>query len=148
MLFGAQVGKGVKFYGSSKVYYPPNLTLGNHAVVGPRVEIYCVAPITIAENSMVSQYAYLCSASHDYRYSHLPLTASPIVIDAGSWVCARAFIGPGVTVGKNSLVAACSVVVKNVASNQIVGGNPAKFIKERPQPGDQTAANRGERSGG
>ena len=80
---------------------------------------------------MISQYSYLCAASHDYRETHLPLIAAPISIDESTWICARAFIGPGVTVGKKVVVAACAVVVKNVPDNVVVGGNPSKVIKTR-----------------
>jgi putative colanic acid biosynthesis acetyltransferase WcaF len=128
-LFGASVGKGVRIYGTAKVYFPPNLTLEAQSIVGPHVDIYCLAPVTIGENSMVSQYSYLCAASHDYTLSNLPLIPAPISIGNQSWVCARAFIGPGVKVGSNCVVGACAVVVKDVQGNQVVGGNPAKFIK-------------------
>ena len=131
-MFGAKIGKGVRIYNSAIVYYPPNLALGDHAVIAPHVDIYCVAPITISEHVMVSQYSYLCAASHDYTKSHLPLIASPIFVGPRSWICARAFIGPGVTIGSNALVAACAVVIKGVEDGQIVGGNPARFIKTRP----------------
>ena len=130
-MFGAKVGKKVRIYNTVKIYFPPNLTLEDYCLIGPHVDIYCVAPITIGQNSMVSQYSYLCSASHDHNLAHLPLIALPITIESGSWVCARAFVGPGVTIGKNSLVAACGVVVKDIEDNVIVGGNPAKFIKRR-----------------
>ena len=135
-LYGAKVGHLARVYNSAKIYYPPNLTLEDHAVIGPHVDLYCVARITIGRNSMVSQYSYLCAASHDYTQSHLPLIASPITIGPKTWVCARAFVGPGVSIGENVVVAACAVVVQNVDDNQIVGGNPARFIKTRPLPTD------------
>ena len=133
-LFGAKVAEGVRIYNTAKIYYPPNLSLGNNSVIGPDVDLYCVAPIKISENTMVSQYSYLCAASHDHTQSHLPLIATPITIGPGTWICARTFIGPGVSIGTNALVAACAVVVRNVEDNQIVGGNPARFIKTRPLP--------------
>ena len=98
-LFGAKIGANVRIYGTAKVYYPPNLTLEAKSIVGPHVDIYCVAPVTIGENSMISQYSYLCAASHDYTKDSLPLIASPIVVGQQTWICAKAFVGPGVTIG-------------------------------------------------
>lgn len=128
-LFGSRIGRGVRIYGTAKVYYPPNLTMKDQSIVGPHVDIYCLAPVTIGKNSMVSQYSYLCAASHDYTLPNLPLIPAPISIGDQSWICARAFVGPGVTVGSNCVVAAAAVVVKDVDDGQVVGGNPAKFIK-------------------
>lgn len=61
------------------------------------------------------------------------------MIEEQSWVCADAFIGPGVNVGAGAIVAARAVVVKDVAPWTIVAGNPAKFIKERV-PSEPTAS--------
>lgn len=135
--FGARVGKGVRVYNSACIYYPPNLTLADNVVIGPNVDLYCVAEISIQKNSMISQYSYLCAASHDYRKEDLPLIATPITIGESTWVCAKAFVGPGVTIGNMVVVAACSVVVKDVSDYSVVGGNPCKFIKKRP-PSDST----------
>ncbi len=130
-LFGANLGRGLRIYNSAVVYYPPNLTAGDHVVIGPSTDVYCVAPIQLAENVMISQYAYLCAATHDYRVASLPLVARPITIKQGAWICAGAFVGPGVTVGGNAVVGARAVVFKDVAANKIVAGNPAVVIKDR-----------------
>jgi putative colanic acid biosynthesis acetyltransferase WcaF len=61
----------------------------------------------------------------------MPLIKPPIEIGDEVWVCADAFIGPNVTVADSAIIAAASVVVKDVLSSSIVGGNPAKFIKTR-----------------
>ena len=79
----------------------------------------------------VSQEAYLCAGTHDYTDPHMPLVALPIHIGSEAWVCARAFLGPGVTIGEGAIVAACGVVTKDVPAWTIVGGNPARFIKRR-----------------
>ncbi|MEM9410869.1 MAG: putative colanic acid biosynthesis acetyltransferase [Planctomycetota bacterium] len=132
--FGAKIGAGVRIYNSAIVYYPPNLHLENQVVIGPKVELYCVAPIRVGQNSMISQYSYLCAATHNYKQNHLPLIAKPIAIGEGTWICARAFVGPGVRVGNHVVVAACAVVVKDVADQLVVGGNPASEIKKRETP--------------
>lgn len=80
---------------------------------------------------MISQYAYLCAATHDYNQSHLPLIAEPINIGEETWICARAFVGPNVTIGNRVVVGACAVVVKSIEDNVVVAGNPARVIKRR-----------------
>jgi putative colanic acid biosynthesis acetyltransferase WcaF len=130
-VFGAKIGRGVRVYNSAKVFYPPNLRLDDQVVVGPEVDLYNVAPIHLESNVMISQYAYLCAATHDYTLAHLPLIAKPIDIRQGAWVCASAFVGPGVEIGASAVVAAAAVVVKSVGPYEIVGGNPAKLIKMR-----------------
>jgi putative colanic acid biosynthesis acetyltransferase WcaF len=63
----------------------------------------------------------------------MPLLTPPVDVADEVWVCADAFIGPSVSIGAKAIVAAASVVVKNVESNEIVGGNPARYIKERSE---------------
>lgn len=128
-IFGANIGVGVKVYGTARIYYPPNLYLESHSTIGPRVEIYNVDLISIGNNSIVSQNCYLCTATHDYTKTSFPLVTMPIVVGENSWLCANSFIGPGVKVGDNVVVAACSAVVKSIPDKTLVGGNPAKQIK-------------------
>ncbi|HZK80265.1 MAG TPA: type B chloramphenicol O-acetyltransferase, partial [Humisphaera sp.] len=55
-----------------------------------------------------------------------------ITIGSGVWICAGAFIGPGVTIGDNSIVGARAVVTRDIPPGMIVAGNPARVIKPRP----------------
>lgn len=130
-IFGAKIAVGVRIYSSAKIYYPPNLILDENVVVAPDVDLYCVDTIHIKSNSMVSQYSYLCTASHDYSQPHLPLITAPICIEPQAWVCADVFIGPGVTVGEGAVVGARSTVTRNVESWTVVAGNPARLIRPR-----------------
>ena len=59
------------------------------------------------------------------------LTKPPISIGDEVWICADAFVGPGVTVSDRAVVGARAVVVKDVEEDEIVGGNPAKIIGKR-----------------
>lgn len=80
----------------------------------------------------ISQNAHLCAGSHDYNDRAMPLLKLPIEVRDDAWICADAFVGPGVIVGARSIVAARGVAINDVPEAIIVGGNPARFIKHRP----------------
>ena len=61
----------------------------------------------------------------------MPLTTAPIVIESQVWVCAAAFVAPGVTVGEGAVVGARACVIKDVEPWTVVSGNPAIFIRQR-----------------
>ena len=79
----------------------------------------------------ISQRAHLCAGTHDYTDPSMPLQKPPISIGDQVWVCADAFVGPGVTIGEGALVGARAVAVTDVESWQIVVGNPARPVKKR-----------------
>lgn len=126
--FGANVGKTAKVYPSARIWAPWNLTLEDGAILGDRVDCYSVAPICVCEGAVVSQDSCLCSATHDHKSEGFDLIPRPITIEAGAWVAARAFVGPGVTVGTKAVVGACAVVFKDVPVGVTMVGNPAKIL--------------------
>ncbi|MBA3315520.1 MAG: putative colanic acid biosynthesis acetyltransferase [Planctomycetaceae bacterium] len=130
-LFGAKVAVGARVLPSVKIWVPWNLTLGRFTRIGDGVDCYCVGPVTLGDYSTVSQRAFLCGASHDVSDPTMSLVVRPINIGASAWVCAEAFVGPGVTVGKGAVVAARGVAVKDVEPWTVVGGNPVRFLRKR-----------------
>ena len=135
-LFGAKVGRLAGIRPSTRIMHPWLLELNDYAMLGDRVTVYNLGRVTLGEHSVVSQNVHLCAGTHDYTKIDLPLIRSEITIGRGVWVCADAFIGPGVTVGDNTVVAARSVVVKDTEPCVVVGGNPARTIKQRPNPNE------------
>lgn len=129
-LFGAKVLPG-SMHPSVQVWAPWNLQIGLGCAISEKVNLYCVSPITIGRNVTISREAFICTASHDITSSNMELIHFPIVVEDYAWICSRAFIGPGVTIGKGAVVAACAVVTKDVAPWTVVGGNPARYIKDR-----------------
>jgi putative colanic acid biosynthesis acetyltransferase WcaF len=132
-IFGAKVGEGAHPCPSAKIWAPWNLTMEPHSCLADAVDCYCVAPITIGAYATVSQYSYLCSASHDFRDATMPLVAAPIVIEAYAWVAADVFVGPGVKIGEGSIVGARSTVVQDVPPWVVVAGSPVRQIGVRPR---------------
>jgi putative colanic acid biosynthesis acetyltransferase WcaF len=127
-VFGARIGAGAHPYPSVRVWAPWNLAMGEASCLADGVDCYSVDRIVIGRNAIVSQYVFLCTASHDFRQSGFPLITAPITIAEHAWVAADAFIGPGVTIGPRAVVGARAVVMRNVEPGTIVAGNPAKII--------------------
>ena len=127
-LFGATMEAGARPYPSARIWAPWNLTMREESCLAANVDCYCVAPIELGRRAIVSQGTYLCSASHDFRAPDFALVTAPIHIADGAWVAARAFVGPGVSIGARAVVAACAVVVRDVAPGAVVAGNPARIV--------------------
>ncbi len=86
------------------------------------------APIYIGENTKFSFDNLILTSFHD-KDDFSKVHAKPVHIGKNVWITSRCIILGGVTIGDNSIVAAGSVVTKNVPPNTVVGGNPAKVIK-------------------
>lgn len=131
-IFGAHIGREAHIYPSAKITIPWNLSIGDHAAVGDGAILYALGPITVGERVTISQHAHLCAGSHDYTDAAMPLIKPPISIGNDAWISADTFVGPGVVIGARAIVAARGVVVRDVPDDAIVGGNPARLIKQRP----------------
>jgi len=129
--FGAKIDWSTNIYASVKIWAPWNLEVGKNSSLGPQVDCYNQGRITIGSNTIVSQKTYLCASTHNYAQKDFPLILKPIIIGNGVWIAADAFIAPGITIEDNAVIAARAAVVRNVEKNNIVGGNPAQFIKTR-----------------
>lgn len=129
-LFGAKIGF-VRLRSTVRVWAPWLLEIGDDVYIDHRVNLYNPFGIRIGSRVVISQGAFLCTATHDYRDPEFPLTGSPIVIGDDTWIAAEAFVAPGVTIGAGAVVAARACVVKDIEPWSVVGGNPARYIKPR-----------------
>lgn len=130
-VFGARIGRGVHIYPSVLITIPWNLEVGDQSAIGARTIIYALGPVTLGRRVTLSQGTHLCAGSHDHTDAAMPLTKPPICVGDDAWICADAFIGPGVRVGARSVVGARAVVVRDIPDAMIVAGNPARLIGER-----------------
>lgn len=130
-IFGANIGHHVHIYPTVKITIPWNVSIGDFSAVGDGAIVYALGRVTVGQRVTISQHAHLCAGSHDYMYAAMPLVKLPIQIGSDAWICADAFVGPGVAIGKRAIVGARAVAVKDVPDDAIVGGNPARLIKQR-----------------
>lgn len=130
-LFGAKMASTAKVYPTTKIWAPWNLEMADYACMADDVDCYSVDKVILGENVTVSQYAYLCSASHDETDPRMTLIHRPIVIGRDAWICADAFVGMGVTVGDGAVVGARSSAFSDVPAWKICVGTPARPIRDR-----------------
>jgi putative colanic acid biosynthesis acetyltransferase WcaF len=140
--FGATIGKGVRIKPGVRVKLPWRLILGDHVWLGEEVWLDNLAPITVESNVCISQAAYLCTGNHDWSDPRFGLRCAPIVVHQGSWIGARATVGPGVDVGRGAVLTLGSVAVRSLKPMMIHSGNPAQACRKRihSTTGDSHAA--------
>lgn len=111
-----------------------SISIDNNVVICNHCVIDYSGGLTIGENTTISDGVKIYTHKHDiYKFTHrMPnnVIAASVQIGKGVWIGANSIILPGVTIGDYAVVAAGSVVTKDIKNYWIVGGNPAKFIKE------------------
>ncbi len=127
-LFGDNLGDGAMVMPPLKGVCFDRVHIGKNVMIMPDCLMMSRGGISIEDDAMIAANVQLISNNHDLHDRQL-LICKPVHIGKKAWIGAGATILPGVTVGENAVVAAGAVVTKDVAPNTIVGGNPAKFIK-------------------
>ncbi|MBW8686730.1 acyltransferase [Chitinophaga rhizophila] len=94
-----------------------------------------IGPVTIADNVIIAQNVVMSGLNHGYQDIHTPIgkqpcTTNEIYVGADSWIGANVVLTAGVRIGKHAVVAAGSVVTKDVPPYSVVAGNPAKLVKQ------------------
>jgi len=105
--------------------------MGDHSCLSHYVDCYCVDRVRIGAHATVSQYSYLCTATHDESDPHMRLLTAPITIEDQAWVCADVFVGPGVTIGQGAVVGARSSVFRDLPAWKVCYGTPAHDVRDR-----------------
>ena len=130
-LFGAQIGKDVVIRPSARFHYPWKIVIGDYSWIGSGVEFYSLDWIRVGNHCVVSQNSYFCTGSHDPSDPAFGLRTAPILLENGSWVAADCFVGPGVTIGANTVVGARSSVFSDLPTQYICVGTPCYPHKPR-----------------
>jgi putative colanic acid biosynthesis acetyltransferase WcaF len=130
-LFGARVGRHVRVARTARIQFPWNVSIGDASSIGDGARVYSLGPVAIGRKATISQGAHLCAGTHEISDPAMRLLKPPIRIGDQAWVCADAFVGPGVTVGEGAVIGARAVAVRDVPPWTVAVGNPARVVKER-----------------
>ena len=136
VFFKSKIGKRVVFYPNIWVFTGRNLVLGDDVDLATGILITTDGGVSIGDRTLVGYGTKILSSNHNVpklpnRIFDSGHTKAPVVIKNDVWLGANCIILPGVTIGEGAIIAAGSVVTKNVPANVFVGGIPAKIIKER-----------------
>lgn len=131
-LFGAKIGRGCLVCSKVKVLKPWKLTMGQKVAIDESVNIYNFVDVSIGDRSVISREVFLCTGTHDFRRSDLPLVCHPIEIGAAVWLCAKACVLPGVAIADGVVVGLASVVTRRIDRPWSVwAGSPSKCVGDR-----------------
>lgn len=110
--------------------------IGRNVFINENVELISGGGIEIGDGALIAPRVCIATVNHDVNNRHRFFTYHRVRLGKNVWICANATICPGVTVGENSIVAAGSVVTRDVPDNVVAGGNPARIIR-RLDPEEQ-----------
>jgi acetyltransferase-like isoleucine patch superfamily enzyme len=126
----SEIDESVRIFPPFNINYGKLTTFGKGSFVNFGCTFLGLGGITIGEGVFIAPHCVLATEYHpeDPETRHTLLT-KPIIVKKNAWIGASATILAGVTIGENAIVAAGAVVTKDVPDNTVVGGIPAKFIK-------------------
>jgi serine acetyltransferase len=114
----------------------PTLRIGDGTSIGRFAQINAWRSVTIGRNVLIADRVFISDADHNYSDPSTPICEQgdafigPVTLRDGCWIGIGAVILPGVTVGRNAVVGANAVVTRDVPDCAVVGGVPAKIIKQ------------------
>lgn len=130
-LFGATISPKAILYHGFEVRSARRLTIGDRANIGNDAILDARGGLTIDADVNLSTGVHIWTGQHDWRAPDFDYVSAPVHIHEHAWLGDGVTVLPGVTIGRNAVVAARSVVTKSVAENIVVAGIPAKEVARR-----------------
>ena len=128
---GSEIDETLRIFTPFHINYGKKTTFGRDCFVNFGCTFLALGGITIEDDVFIGPHCVLATEYHpenpETRHS---LLTKPIVVKRNAWLGANVTVLAGVTIGENAIVAAGSVVAKDVADNMIVAGSPARVIRE------------------
>ena len=110
------------------------MTIGKNVTINKGATILSPGKVVIEDNVLIGPEVKIATVDHDLYDRHNLFHFGMVTIKENAWICIGAIICPGVTIGRNAVVAAGAVVTKDVPDDVVVGGNPARIIKKITPP--------------
>lgn len=127
--FGARIGRGCVIRAGVNISFPWRLELGDHVWLGEEVMILSLGRVVVGSHVCISQRAFLCTGSHNYRSPTFDLVVRPVEVGDRCWVGAGVFVGPGVSLPPGTVLGAGAVVVRSPEGPGVYVGNPARRVE-------------------
>ena len=105
------------------------MKIGKNIIINKGATILSPGIVEIEDNVLIAPEVKITTVDHDLSDRHNLFHFKKVTLRENAWICMGAIICPGVTIGRNAVVAAGAVVTKDVPDNTVVGGNPARVIK-------------------
>jgi acetyltransferase-like isoleucine patch superfamily enzyme len=144
---GAEIGKRVVYYPGVWIMSGRGLKLGDDVDLALGVVVTTHGGVQIGHRTLVGYRAQILSSNHRIPAGRDPIffaghESAPIRIGNDVWIGAHAIVLPGVTIGDGAVVAAGSIVNRDVPPYEIVGGVPARMLRVRDSSGSDTSVER------
>jgi maltose O-acetyltransferase len=140
--FGVKLGARSLFMGPLRITGPGAsehlLSIGEDVVITGPLHVDVGASVAIGDRTYIGHDVTLLTLDHEIASSQQrcgELQVGPIAIGSGAWLGSKVIVLPGVTIGDGAIVAAGAVVTRDVPANTIVGGVPARVLRELPSDG-------------
>jgi len=131
LLMQVRIGNGSSTHMGLRLYTYGHVTIGDHCVIDRDCALDGRGEIIIGNNVNISPEVMILTAYHDPDSEDFAGVEKPVTIEDYAWIATRALVLPGVKIGCGAIVAAGAVVTKDVPPGVIVGGNPARPIRDR-----------------
>ena len=128
---GVKIGKNSSFHWRTQFFCPSGISVGENTLIGANAFLDGRNKIVIGNNVNLSMDVSIWTEQHDYNDANFGTIGDKVVIEDYCWISHRSIILPGVKIGKGSVVAAGSVVTRDIEPYSVVGGIPAKKIADR-----------------